>query len=120
MIQLNRLRVERDRAFNEVDKWRARYGTEAKQRRAEAEQAEKTILDLRAEVSQLCQLGPAVRTVALPDSGDSALGRLQIQLARVQRERDELAVALEQEQQQHAKTRENLITALGDVLQRGK
>jgi hypothetical protein len=119
--QLNRLRVERDRALEEAAKWRRRYDVEAQQRRAESELAEKTIRALRAEVFQLCQLGPAVRSVpALQDGeSDGVLGRLRVEFAALQQERDRLMAALAQEQQQHTKTRENLITALGEVMQRG-
>jgi hypothetical protein len=120
--QLNQLRIERDRALEDVAKWRRRYDVEAQQRRAESELADKTIRELRAEVFQLCQLGPAIRTAAPLKDGESdgAVGRLKIELAELQQERNQFADAFAQEQQQHAKTRESLITALGEVLQRGK
>ncbi len=120
--QLNRLKMERDRAFEDAAKWRRRYDIEAQQRRTEAEVAEKTIRELRSEVLQLCQLGPTVRSV-MPDKrneADSAVERLNIALSELQQERNQLAEALAQEQQQHNKTRENLITALGEVMQRSK
>jgi hypothetical protein len=123
-IQLNQLKIERerDRALEDAAKWRRRYDVEAQQRRAESEVAEKTIRDLRAEIFQLCQLGPAVRSAAPPkdSEADSALGRLKTALAELQQERNQLAEALAQEQQQHHKTRENLITSLGEVMQRSK
>jgi hypothetical protein len=121
-IRLHQLRVERDRALEDLAKWRRRYDVEAQQRRAEAEGAEKTIRELRAEIFQLCQLGPTVRSAApLKESeADSAAGRLKIALAELQQERNQLAAALAQEQQQHNKTRESLITALGEVLHRSK
>jgi hypothetical protein len=121
-IQLNQLKIERDRALEDAAKWRRRYDVEAQQRRAEAEVAEKTIRDLRAEIFQLCQLGPAVRSTAplSIDESDSAMGRLKTALAELQQERNQLAEALAQEQQQHHKTRENLITSLGEVMQRSK
>jgi predicted nucleic acid-binding Zn-ribbon protein len=120
--QLNQLRVERDHALEDVAKWRRRYDVEAQQRRAESELAEKTIRALRAEVFQLCQLGPAVRSAPTLKDGESdgVLGRLRVELAELQQERDRLMDTLAQEQQQHTKTRENLITALGEVMQRGK
>jgi hypothetical protein len=121
-IQLNQLRIERDRALEDAAKWRRRYDIEAQQRRAEAEATEKTIRDLRSEIFQLCQLGPAVRSAAPPKEGegDSTVERLRIALAELQQERNQLADALAQEQQQHNKTRENLITSLGEVMQRSK
>jgi DNA-binding helix-hairpin-helix protein with protein kinase domain len=120
--QFNRLKVERDRALEDVAKWRRRYDVEAQQRRAEAEVADKTIRELRAEISQLCQLGPAIRsaTSIKDDKDDSIAGRLKIALAELQQEHNQLADALAQEQQQHTKTRESLITALGEVLHRSK
>lgn len=121
-ILLNQLRIERDRALDDAAKWRRRYDVEAQQRRAEAETAEKTIRDLRSEIFQLCQLGPAVRSALPPKEGeaDSAVGRLKTALAELQQERNQLAEALAQEQHQHNKTRENLITSLGEVMQRSK
>jgi prefoldin subunit 5 len=119
---LNQIRMERDRALEDLAKWRRRYEVEAQQRRAEADAAEKTIRELRAEILQLCQLGPMVRFAAPLKEGeaDSAVGRLKISLAELQQERNHLADALAQEQQQHNKTRESLITALGEVLHRSK
>jgi chromosome segregation ATPase len=120
--QLNRLRMERDHALEDAAKWRRRYDVEAQQRRAEAEVADKTIRELRAEISQLCQIGPVVRPkTSLRENGvDGEAGRLKIALAELQQEHNQLANALAQEQQQHNKTRESLITALGEVMQRGK
>ncbi len=118
------LRQERDRALEDALKWRRRYEIEAQQRRTEAETADRTIRNLRAEVQQLCQMGFAVvRPVVAPISSDSSVSDHQystLELARLAQSRDELAEALAQEQQQHAKTRENLISALGEALQRGK
>jgi hypothetical protein len=120
--QLNRLKVERDHALEDVLKWRRRYDVEAQQRRAEAEVAEKTIRELRSEIFQLCQLGPTVRSAAplKEDEANSAVGQLKLALSELQQERNQLAAALAQEQQQHRKTRESLITALGEVLHRSK
>jgi hypothetical protein len=122
-IQLNQLKIECDRALEDAAKWRQRYDVEAQQRRVEAEVAEKTIRELRAEIFQLCQLGPAVRSAAplkKSEADDSTLGRLKTALAELQQERNQLAEALAQEEQQHHKTRENLITSLGEVMQRNK
>ena len=118
------LRQERDRALEDALKWRRRYEIEAQQRRTEAETADRTIRNLRAEVQQLCQTGYAVaRPVLTAISSDFSVSDQQhitLELARLAQSRDELAEALAQEQQQHAKTRENLISALGEALQRGK
>ena len=115
--QCSQLKAERDRALEATAKWRRFYEVEAQQRRLEAEVAEKTISDLRAELLQLCQLGPTVRSATLQRGEGGISGRLRIEVAELQRERDRLAHELALEQQQHARTRENLVTALGDVLQ---
>ncbi len=118
------LRQERDRALEDALKWRRRYEIEAQQRRTEAEAVDKTIRNLRAEVQQLAQMGSVmarpVLTAILSDSSVSDQQYITLELARLAQSRDELAEALAQEQQQHAKTRENLISALGEALQRGK
>jgi hypothetical protein len=122
------LRLERDRALEDAAKWRRRYEVEAQQRRTETETTDRTIRDLRAEISQLCQMGKAVRPTLSPmkhaqiSDSDSAstLERLTLELAQLTQARNELEEALVQEQQHHAKTRENLISALGEALQRGK
>ncbi len=110
---LEQLQAELQRAREEATKWRRRYEVEAQQRRSETKVADKTIRDLRAELLQLCQLGTSVRPVARPVSIDS-------EIANLRQDCDRLTEALVQEQQQHAKTRENLIGALGEALQRGK
>ncbi len=112
--ELKRVQQEYDRVLDHAAKWRQRYEVEAKQRRSEAEIAEKTIRELRAELLQLCQLGPSVRPAP------ALMAEKTPELAKLQEERDRLAEALAQEQQQHAKTRANLITALGEALQRTK
>jgi chromosome segregation ATPase len=125
---IEKLRQERDSALEDAAKWRRRYETEAQQRQAEAEAADRTIRNLRAEISQLCQLGPSVRAATpvpkplLPaqDGQINTLERLTFELAQLTQARDELSAALTQEQRQHAKTRENLISALGEALQRPK
>jgi hypothetical protein len=110
---LERLHSDLQHAREDASKWRRRYEVEAQQRRNETEVADKTIHDLRAELLQLCQLGASVRPVSRSASVNS-------ELATLRQECDQLTEALAQEQQQHAKTRENLINALGEVLQRGK
>jgi hypothetical protein len=118
------LRKERDLALEDATRWRQRYETEAQQRRTEIEAADKTIHNLRAEVQQLSQMGQATVRPTVPSLPSAPLGndkqKLAAELARLAQARDELALALAQEQQQHAKTRENLISALGEALGRGK
>jgi hypothetical protein len=111
--ELRRVRQDCDRALEDAAKWRRRYEVEAKQRRAEAEAADQTIRNLRAELLQLCQLGPSVRLT-------SPRAETPPDLAKLREECVQLTEALAQERQQHAKTRENLITVLGEALHRGK
>ena len=122
--ELETLRKERDRALGDAAKWRQRYETEAQQRRTETELADKTIRDLRTEVQQLCQLGQTVVRPVASSLPPVAVGNdkqnVATELSRLALARDELALALAQEQQHHARTRENLISALGEALQRGK
>jgi hypothetical protein len=118
------LRQERDRALEDALKWRRRYEIEAQQRRTEAEAADLTIRNLRAEVQQLCRADSSVVRAVVTSTPSDFSGNdkqnITLELARLAQSRDELAEALAQEQQQHAKTRENLISALGEALQRGK
>jgi hypothetical protein len=118
------LRKDRDRALEDAARWRQRYETEAQQRRTETEMADKTIRNLRAEVQQLSQMGQATVRPVVPSLPAATLGNdkqnLAAELVRLAQARDELALALAQEQQHHAKTRENLISALGEALGRGK
>ena len=122
--ELETLRKERDRALGDAAKWRQRYETEAQQRRTETALADKTIRDLRTEVQQLCQLGQTVVRPVASSLPPVAVGNdkqnVATELSRLALARDELALALAQEQQHHARTRENLISALGEALQRGK
>jgi hypothetical protein len=125
--ELLTLRQERDRACEEAQRWRRCYETEAQQRRAEVEKADQTIRELRAEVLQLCQLGPTVRpSVPTPApsvhslDSDPTVERLKVEVAQLRQERDKLSSSLIQEQQQHAKTRENLMSALSEALHRKK
>ncbi len=118
---LHAAQQERDQAQASAKRWRRLYETEAQQRQQEAQIAEQTIQSLRAEIQQLCQFSSGPQ-VSLPPSGQGAVvmsnsvPHLHNQLADLVAERDQLLQALEQEQNNHAKTRENLISALGDAL----
>lgn len=114
---------ERDQAQASAKRWRRLYETEAQQRQQEAQIAEQTIQSLRTEVQHLCQFSSSGThgsplTSAGPVSAvlSNSVPYLHSQLADLVAERDRLLQALEQEQNNHAKTRENLISALGDAL----
>ncbi|MGB7414754.1 MAG: hypothetical protein WA902_11160 [Thermosynechococcaceae cyanobacterium] len=92
-----------------AEQWRRRYEVEAQQRRKEYAIAQGTIKKLRAEVQQLCRLKPNA-AASLPPSRSTA------SLQALEAERDQLAQALAQEQEAHARTRDNLISALSDAM----
>ena len=98
---IERACAERDLAIAEAAQWKQRYETEAQQRRVERSQLSEPMPALEPEQAQAQETGE-------PNDELSAL----IQ------ERDQLRLALEQEQENHRKTRASLITALGDALQR--
>ncbi|MGF1603292.1 MAG: hypothetical protein ACFCU8_14955 [Thermosynechococcaceae cyanobacterium] len=97
---------------SEAEKWRRRYEVEAQQRRKEYAIAQETIQKLRAEVQQLCQLKPQAAAALLPSHSMASSQALEA-------ERDRLAEALIQEQEAHARTRDNLISALSDAIDLG-
>ena len=115
----------RDRAQIQAEKWRQRYELEAQQRRQEAEAAEQTMQTLRLELQQRCQLNPRdvpppvlKPAVAAAEAEERllSLAQLRNQLATITAERNQLSQALAAEKEHHAKTRENLISALSDAL----
>lgn len=109
---------ERDQAQASAKRWRRLYEVEAQQRQKESEVAEQTIQSLRAEVQRLCQFAGGA-PMLMPSSGESKGGsstHLHNQMADLMAERDQLLQALEQEKQSHEKTKQNLISALGDAL----
>ena len=93
--------AERDLAYTEAAHWQQRYETEAHQRRLE-----------QSRVTHSSD-GPQPQETEMTESDDS-----QDELIALRKERDQLRLALEQEKEEHQKTRASLITALGDALQR--
>lgn len=117
----------RDAALAEAEHWRQLYQVEAKQRRAEAEIAQQQIQLLQTELTQLRQTHQALPATNRASSSISQPGHLsskltpdtrkwQQQLAQLQLECDRLRQALQQEQANHARTRESLTGALGDAI----
>lgn len=117
--QVDNVHHERDQALASAQRWRRLYEVEAQQRQKDAEIADQTIQQLRAEVQHLCQFSTAP-LAAIPSSpatgASNSVAHLRHQIADLIAERDQLLQALAQEQSNHAKTRENLISALGDAL----
>ncbi|NJK40848.1 MAG: hypothetical protein HC934_04830 [Acaryochloridaceae cyanobacterium SU_2_1] len=113
----------RDQAQARARRWQRLYETEAEQRRQEAKAADQTIYDLRLEIQQLCQLSPSTSHSSpsrVRDTANPSAARippdLQNYIDALVAERNQLQQTLREEQNSHAKTRENLISALGDAL----
>lgn len=119
--QLEAIRDERDQAQADAKRWRRLYEVEAQQRQKDAEIADQTIQSLRAEIQHLCQFSAKGASMPALSPGQSVVAshsvdHLRNQIADLMAERDQLLQALTQEQSNHAQTRENLISALGDAL----
>ncbi len=120
MVELQR---DRDAAWESAQKWRKLYNTEAEQRRTDTQLSQQAIASLKAELQKLQGLD----TDALPDAiAATAIQQevaqlqsvedLKTKLVTVIKERDRLLQALKTEQDNHAQTRNNLTTALGDAI----
>ena len=114
------LQQERDQAYISAANWRNLYETEAKQRRTELQVARETIDALKIELETLQPPDPDAHNY------DDFLYQqveqwqhpeeLKAQLLQVLLERDRLMQSLEEEQQAHRPTRQDLTTALGDTM----
>ena len=121
------LKRDRDAAYEAAERWQERYTIEAQQRRREAEAARTDCNRLRQQLDRLQGIAPADETApdALdhgdmptlgdrdPDTADEAIAACRDLRQRVQ----QLAQALQAEQQAHEMTRQNLTTALGDAIE---
>lgn len=117
--QLQSARDSEAAAHASADNWRKRYEIEAEQRRYETESMQQTIAQLRSELER-------VKTLPQASQSDPALAQivaqlqtvpdLQAKLSEVWTERNQLAEDLKAEQADHALTRKNLTTALGDTV----
>ena len=106
-----------------ADNWRKLYETEAQQRRTEAVLTRQTIDALKAEIAQLQSLPKGssdglVAQFTLDRSIETltTVDELKARLLDLWMERDRLAQNLKDEQANHAQTRKNLTTALGDTV----
>ncbi|BAY22832.1 hypothetical protein NIES2100_25960 [Calothrix sp. NIES-2100] len=121
--QIVDIQHERDAAWESAQKWRKLYNTEAEQRRTDTQLSQQAIASLKAELQKVQGLD----TGALPDG--TAVTAIQQEIAQLQsadelktklltviQERDRLLQALKTEQDNHAQTRNNLTTALGDAI----
>ncbi|BAY62471.1 MULTISPECIES: hypothetical protein [Calothrix] len=121
--QVAAIERDRDAAWESAQKWRKLYNTEAEQRRTDTQLSQQAIASLKAELQKLQGLD----TGALPDA--TAVTAIQQEIAQLEsveelksklltviQERDRLLQALKTEQDNHAQTRNNLTTALGDAI----
>lgn len=118
--KLVEVQQERDQAYSSATNWRNLYEAEAKQRRTELQTARETIDALRIELETVQPPSPDAVTY------DEFLYQqveqwqqpeeLKAQLLQALLERDRLSQSLEEEQQAHRQTRQDLTTALGDTM----
>ncbi|MEM7553447.1 MAG: hypothetical protein AAF378_04990 [Cyanobacteria bacterium P01_A01_bin.84] len=121
--QIKDLQIERDHAWESSQKWRNLYNTEAEQRRTDVQLSQQTIAALKAEIQQ----SKGIEDGILPDADTAtaiqeeietlnSVTELKSKLITAMKERDRLLQALKEEQLNHAQTRNNLTTALGDAI----
>ncbi|HIK15477.1 MAG TPA: hypothetical protein IGS53_09375 [Leptolyngbyaceae cyanobacterium M33_DOE_097] len=121
--QLTQAQQESERAYESAASWRKLYETEAQQRRRDTILAQKTIEQLRREISQ-------IRSPQIPSKSPiSDITPIQIEVDQITSEQeikarlvqalqecDRLSRLLQTEQEQHAQTRNSLTLALGDAI----
>ncbi|WP_353930976.1 hypothetical protein WJM97_22400 [Okeanomitos corallinicola TIOX110] len=120
--QMAELQQQRDQAWESSQKWRQLYNTESEQRRADAKIHQQAIASVKAELQKLQGINAENITETTTTEVEAELTQLssgeelKTQLATVIQERDRLIQALKTEQENHAQTRNNLTTALGDAI----
>ncbi|WP_026082637.1 hypothetical protein [Mastigocladopsis repens] len=121
--QLAELQTEQDAGWQSAEKWRKLYNTEAEQRRTDAQMAQQTIADLKAQIQQIkgieaARLDDPTATTAIQKEVEQlkSVEELKAKLIAVIKERDRLLQALKTEQDNHSQTRKSLTTALGDAI----
>lgn len=123
--QVTDLRRERDEAYTSASNWRSLYDTEAKQRREEAIAARQTIEALQAEIGALRQQqmrsnepNRAQEVTLSPQLSELSRDELQRVLAETLVQCDCLRRDLKAERHEHLQTRQSLMSALGDTVDR--
>ncbi len=113
---------EREAAYASAINWQRLYETEAQQRRSEARTARQTIAALQQEINQLKGEFPSISGESAPSAAQALVdsltteSELRSRLLQALQECDRLTQALQTEQADHAQTRKNLTTALGDAI----
>jgi chromosome segregation ATPase len=123
--ELAQCRSELDLAYQSANHWRELYSTEAKQRRIEARLAQETIAELQGELRQVnttargrAQINRET-TAAIEQelAGIKTSTQLRRKLLEAIQDRDRALSALSTEQENHARTRDNLTAAIGDAIE---
>ena len=120
--QMAELQRDRDAAWESAQKWRQLYNTEAEQRRTDAQLSQQAIASLKADLHKLqgIETGTLAATPVTAIQQEieqlKSMEDLQARLIAMIKERDRLLQALKTEQDNHAQTRNNLTTALGDAI----
>ncbi len=118
--KLVEVQQERDQAYSSAANWRGLYETEAKQRRHEASESSESLTALRNQLVALQRPSPDAsrypEILRAQVEQTQSLEELQLQLMQALAERDQFQQALEEEQQAHSQTRQDLTTALGDTM----
>lgn len=120
--QLAAAQQEREAAYASAVNWQRLYETEAQQRRSEAQQNRQTIAALQQEINQLKGHFPDASGATIASPAQALVDTLTTEadlrsrLVQALQECDRLTQALQAEQADHAQTRKNLTTALGDAI----
>ncbi|MDM9385334.1 hypothetical protein QUB80_32280 [Chlorogloeopsis sp. ULAP01] len=121
--QVAQLQQERHVGWESAQKWRKLYNTEAEQRRTDAEFSKQTIASLKTEIERLRGIEEerfnevtAKTAIQQEIAQIKSLEELKAKVISVIKERDRLQQALKTERENHAQTRKNLTTALGDAI----
>lgn len=116
--QLAELRQERDEAYTSAANWRKLYETEAKQRRTDAAIAKQTIEQLQSTLRPLHEVraNGSSRDLQGELKQLETLDEAKTRLIEVLTECDRLTQLLNQQQAEHAKTKDALTVALGDTV----
>jgi chromosome segregation ATPase len=118
--KLAEVQQERDQAYGSAANWRSLYETEAKQRRSEAIAAREAIDALKTELAALQRPSPDANryseVLRSQVEQTESLEELRLKLMQALAERDQFQQSLEEEQQAHSQTRQDLTTALGDTM----
>ncbi|CDN14526.1 MAG: hypothetical protein HRU34_11525 [Richelia sp.] len=121
--QLAELRQVKDRAWESAEKWRKLYNTESEQRRSDTQLSQQAIASLKVQIQQMRGIDEWLINETTSDEeirGEIAdidsVEELRDKLITTLKERYQLLQALKTEQENHAQTRNNLTTALGDAI----